>query len=309
MTDRRGLFITLSNIGDAVMTTPALEQIHQAMPEALIDIVADRRSSQLFQYCPYRGEILLREKGAGWRGLIDLVGRLRRRRYSVIADLRTDGLSYVLHADRRLLKRHARNVTGHAVMRHLAVVAPLPPRLEPIRTRLWLGPAERAHADAVLSRLPPGRWLALGPGANWPPKIWPPGHFAALVELVSHRFSAVIVCGGPGDAGTAAALTRCLPLPAINLAGTTDLLQAAAILERSASFVGNDSGLGHMAAAVGTPTLTVFGPGDPDRYHPWGPRADWLLARGRDLAALTPDEVATRLDALLARPGPAGESS
>ena len=309
MSNPRGLFITLSNIGDAVMTTPALEQIHQAMPDALVDIVADRRSSLLFQHCPYRGEILLRDKGAGWRGLIDLVGRLRSRRYSVIADLRTDGLSYLLRADRRLLKRQARNVTGHAVIRHMAVVAPLKPCLEPVSTRLWLADAERAQADAVLSRLPPGRWLALGPGANWPPKIWPPDRFAALVELVSHRFSAVIVCGGPGDAGTAAALTRRLSLPAINLAGSTDLLQVAAILERSACFVGNDSGLGHMAAAVGTPTLTVFGPGDPDRYHPWGPDADWVLAPGRDLAALKAEEVAMRLNALPARPGPTGDSS
>ena len=79
----------------------------------------------------------------------------------------------------------------------------------------------------------------------------------------------------------------------------------AAILERAAVFVGNDSGLGHIAAAVGTPTLTVFGPGDPSRYHPWGPYADWIVADGNDLRQLDPLIVAARLPALLSGPNQA----
>ena len=307
--ERRALFVTLSNIGDAVMTTPALQQLHEALPEATIDIVADARSRLLFEHCPYRGDIFLRDKRAGWTGLLQLIARLRQRRYGVIADLRTDGLPYLLRGDRRLLKRPARAVRGHAVLRHLAVVAALEHRPAPPATQIWLSPADYAYADGVLSRLPPGRWLALGPGANWPPKIWPVKNYAALVAAIADRFDGVIVCGGPGDMGLAAELMQGLAMPAINLAGMTDLLQVAAVVERAACFVGNDSGLGHIAAAMGTPTVTVFGPGDADRYHPWGPDVDWIVAPGKDLSRLEPRAVAARLNILLSTPKPLAQGS
>ena len=307
--ERRALFVTLSNIGDAVMTTPALQRLHEAMPEAKIDIIADARSGLIFEHCPYRGEIFLRDKRSGWRGLLHLIQRLRRRHYEVIADLRTDGLAYLLRVKRRLLKRHVRAVYGHAVLRHLAIVAALEHRTAPPVTQIWLSPAEYAYADGVLSRLPPGRWLALGPGANWPPKIWPVENYAALVEVVADRFDCVIVCGGPGDTGLAAELMQRLPMPAINLAGTTDLLQVAAVIKRADCFVGNDSGLGHIAAAMGTPTVTVFGPGEADRYHPWGSVADWIVAPGKDLSRLEPRAVAARLNILMSTPKPLADGS
>jgi ADP-heptose:LPS heptosyltransferase len=85
----------------------------------------------------------------------------------------------------------------------------------------------------------------------------------------------------------------------LNLAGTTTLLQAAALLSRATLFIGNDSGLGHLCAAVGRPTLTLFGPGDPDRYHPWGPQAHWLVAADGNIASLSPTAVAARAIELL----------
>jgi ADP-heptose:LPS heptosyltransferase len=69
---------------------------------------------------------------------------------------------------------------------------------------------------------------------------------------------------------------KSLPLPVINLAGKTSLLQTAAVLAQAQLLVGNDSGIGHIAAAMNTPTVTVFGPGDPARYHPYHPQARWI---------------------------------
>ncbi len=88
---RHILLITLSNIGDALMTTPVLEALHRQYPQAVIDIVTDARASDLFEHCPYRGEIILKQKG--WRGTIALLKQLRVTRYDLIVDLRTDGLT------------------------------------------------------------------------------------------------------------------------------------------------------------------------------------------------------------------------
>jgi len=71
------------------------------------------------------------------------------------------------------------------------------------------------------------------------------------------------------------------------------------VLRLATLFVGNDSGLGHLAAAVATPTCTVFGPGNPQRYHPWHPQGRWLQGPGGRLAVLSPDTVADCCRALL----------
>lgn len=292
---QRGLFITLSNIGDAVLTTPALEYLHARHPDLRFDIVADARSAELFTHCPYRGEILLKHKRAGWRGLLRLIRTLRRTRYVLAADLRTDGLAYLLRAERRMTKLRRGPAGPHSVEEHMAVVAPGVRRAEIPPTRIWLTDALREQARERLAALPPGPLLAIGPGANWLPKIWPLESFAELLRRLEGRVAAAVLLGGPNDRERAEGLVREAALPMLDLCGATGLLEATAVLERADLFVGNDSGLGHLASAVATPTLTLFGPGEPERYHPWGPRAAWLVAPDRDLARLTPGVVAERL--------------
>lgn len=285
------LVITLSNIGDAIMTTPVLEALHRRYPDAIIDLVADRRSSEVFTHCPYRGRVVFKEKGTGWRGTLQLVRTLRHTRYDLIVDLRTDGLSYLLRAQRRLTKRHRQARGPHAVEQHMGVISALgdtdiPP------THIWLTPQLEADAAQRLEKLPGTRWLALGPGANWEPKIWPLTRFRDLAEQLQNDLDAIVLLGGPNDAERCDFLSRTLPLETLNLAGKTGLLQAAAVLARMRIFVGNDSGLGHIASAVGTPTLTLFGPGQPERYHPWGERARWLTSPENDLGKLGAEDVA-----------------
>lgn len=297
---RRILFFTLSNIGDAVLTTPALEALHQCFPEATIDLMADPRSSLVFAHCPYRGRIFHKNKKAGWRGLFNLVHQLRRVPYDLVVDLRTDGLAYLLRARKRLTKRGIKPAGPHAVERHMAVVASLLPPTAPIPPcRVWLQAQQVQFAKAQLSPLPGHHWLALGPGANWPPKIWPASAFTALVNGVKNRFDGVVLVGGPQDRERSQAISVHLPLPHVDLCGSTDLLQAAAVLQQASVFVGNDSGLGHLAAAMNTPTLTLFGPGQPERYHPWGNRNIYVLAPNRQLEQLPATTVAHRLFQLL----------
>lgn len=290
---RRILFITLSNIGDVVLTTPALEALHQGFPQASIDLVADPRSSLVFAHCPYRGSIFHKSKKAGWRGLTKLIYQLRRTRYDLIADLRTDGLTYLLRAQKRLTKWRIKPTGPHAVEHHWAVVAPLLPPAAPIPPcRIWLQSEQMQFAKDQLSPLPGNRWLALGPGANWAPKIWPAPAFIALVNAVKNHFDGVILVGGTGDRERGQIIAANLSLPSLNLCSTTDLLQTAAALQQASVFVGNDSGLGHLASAVGIPTLTIFGPGQPERYHPWGKHSYWRVAPHNKLEDLSAEAIA-----------------
>ena len=293
---RHILLITLSNIGDALMTTPVLEALHRQNPQAVIDIVTDARASDLFEHCPYRGEIILKQKG--WRGTIALLKRLRVTRYDLIVDLRTDGLTLLLRARRKLTRRGNRTTGGHAVERHFGVIAQAVQPEEVPSQRVWLTESQRTLAQQQLADLPGKRWLALGPGARWAPKCWSPENYVELAKQLTDYFDAIILLGSQDDMNTCQHISESLVLPHQNLAGKTDLLQAAAILGQAQLFVGSDSGLGHLAAASGTATLTVFGPGDPERYHPWHPQAHWIQSENDEIDGITVSQVADTIKAL-----------
>jgi len=293
------LLVTLSNIGDAVMTTPVLEALHNKYPQAVIDIVADPRSSLLFNHCPWRGAIILKHKQAGWRGLATLVKQLRATRYDLIVDLRTDGLTLLLRARRYLTRRGCRTAAGHAVERHFCVLkqGETPLAIPPVT--VWLSTAEQEYAREALSGLPGRRWLALGPGARGEAKRWPAAQFNTLALQLQPHFDAVILLGSPAEASACRQVAAGLTLPCLVLAGKTDLLQAAAVLSETQLYVGNDSGLGHLAAACSIPTVSVFGPGKPARYHPWHATARWVQGTTDTIADVAVDEVMEQVLELL----------
>jgi len=299
---RRLLFITLSNIGDLVMTTPLLEALHLSYPEHLIDIVGDRRSSDLLQPCPYRGRLIHKEKNAGLAGTWELVRSLRMYPYDVAVDLRTAFLTLLIRCGQRGFKRRGTSAGAHAVQHHFtALGAILGPHIEIPSPRLWLDPAASAEASLLLSELPRERRLVVAPGANWPGKIWPIDRYAALIDRLDSDFDSVIVVGSSEDHELGQRLMQSAALPMVNLTGRTSLLEVAACMAGASAFVGNDSGLGHMAAALNIPTLTVFGPGGrPHRYRPWGSRATIVIAPEEDLAKLKSAEVASALRSHLA---------
>ena len=279
------LFITLSNIGDALLTTPVLQLLHRYNAAATIDIVGDERSSMLFRHCPYRGKIYHKDKRGFLRGAPALLYELRRQRYALVVDLRSGFLAWLIRADNRLVK------TGnpdhiHAVEQHFAVVSGLARDNTIPATSLWLGPEDREYADTSCRALPGKKWLCIGPGANWEPKIWPAENYAQAANALGDAFDALVLLGNAADKPRAEHIAQRVRLPCVNLCGGATLLQAAAVMQRMTLFLGNDSGLGHIAAAVNTPSLTLFGPGNPARYHPWGPAASWYAAPDRDIGSI-----------------------
>lgn len=290
MTDRI-LFISLSNIGDAIMTTPVLQALHAKYPEAKIDIVADRRSSDIFLHCPYRGDLFYKQKREILRGGYLLLKALRARRYDLIVDLRTDGFAYLLRADKRLTKWHRKNNGLHSVEQHIGIIssihapAPIPP------CHIWLSEVETHFANQIIGPYKGKRLLGIGPGANSRKKIWPAGRFVSLIDRLRDHFDAVILFGNKRDQEYSEYIYSRIKLPCINLCGKTTLLQVAAVHDHIELYVGNDSGLGHMASAMAKPTMTIFGPGEPERYRPWGHRAMLAAGKGQEIDHVTVGDV------------------
>jgi ADP-heptose:LPS heptosyltransferase len=166
---------------------------------------------------------------------------------------------------------------------------------------VWTSPEDRAVA---FRQLPSGGPIvALGPTANWTGKVWPPERFAEVFHTIAANLlpgARAAVFAGPGaqEAALAAPLLRALP-GAIDLTGRLELPQAAACLARCQLFIGNDSGLMHLAAAAGTPTLGLFGPTPSTEYGPSGPRGLAVVSRTDQMTDLTVAEAYAGACALL----------
>lgn len=261
------LFIGPTRLGDGVLVTGLVE--HLARTGTPLTIACGPLALALFGHAPGIARRLAVRKRAlslHWLGLwAATVGASWDR----VVDLRGSALAYALRARERMVYR-PRAANGH----RLTELAGALGLSTPPGPRLWLTDVER---DAAARLVPAGRFLALGPTANWPGKIWPAERFAALATAlvgpggVRHGAS-VVVLGAPGEESFARPLLERLP-GAVDLVGRTSVPIAGALLERAALYVGNDSGLMHLAAAAGAPTVGLFGPSRVERYAPWGPRA------------------------------------
>jgi heptosyltransferase-3 len=157
-----------------------------------------------------------------------------------------------------------------------------PADLEPILPT----PAEAAAARELLARLPEG-FLAIHPGSGSPRKNWPAERFAAVLDSRA-RTRPWLLVEGPADAAAAAPLAR---RAGAVLARGLGVRALGAVLARAGLFIGHDSGVSHLAAAWGAPTLTLFGPTDPALWAPVGPRVRVLPAPRGQMEALSVDEV------------------
>jgi heptosyltransferase III len=304
----RILMITLSNIGDAILTTPVMEALHARMPEARIDLVSDVRSCALFEACPYIEHIFVRDKRSGWAGYMQLIRLLRKTRYDVLVDLRTDFLPYLLRAKQVFKKRsNASTLHLHSAEKHLAAVQALVGNLKP-NTTLWASAQDHALVADLFPRLGQGRWLAIGPGANFAGKVWPVERYAAVANALAAEVSGVVLLGSQADTALAQRFSALAQLPVLVACGQLTLPQSYALLQKCDGYLGNDSGLGHMAAAAGVLTLTLFGPGSPVRYLPWSPRAYFIQDAQQDIVGIRVETVVARLQALLAEAAATAQS-
>jgi heptosyltransferase-3 len=285
------LFISLSNIGDAVMTTPVLQALHELYPEAVIDIVGDQRSSEIFKHCPYRGEIFHKQKNRFLRGVPAMLRVLWAQSYDLVVDIRTDGLAYLLPAGERFTKLNRTKTGAHSVQQHLGIISKIY-QGDPPQCHVWISDKEKIFAEESLGDFYGKKLLGIGPGANADKKIWPKENYLSLVEKAGNDFDAVVFLGDNRDKKLSDYISSITDVPCINLCGKTSILEAVAIQQCLDFFVGNDSGLGHLASAAGIPTLTVFGTGESDRYRPWGKKALWLVGEKQNINNITVEDVA-----------------
>lgn len=285
----RILFIAPRMIGDAVMSCGALDQLVRARPGARVTVAAAPEAAALFDAMPGRERTVLVRKRQDHAHWLVLWADVARTRWDLAVDLKGSGLPYALRAGRRFVRRP---MPGLRLYEQHAALLGLDPAPLPV---VWTSPADRARAAELL----PGDGLvvALCPTASWTPKMWPAERFAALFRRLAAGplpGARAAVLGGPGarERDAAAPLLAALP-GAVDLVGAVTLPEAAACLARCALAVSNDSGLMHVAAAAGAPTLGLRAHfvHEAARVAPAGRPAGWVLRGGDDMRAIGVDEA------------------
>jgi len=293
----RILFITSSRIGDAVLSTGLLNHLWHTYPRARFTIICGVVAKDVFVHFPRLEHIIAMDKrrfGLHW---LDFWRLTVGKRWDLVVDIRGSALAFALWAKKRAIMRPR---TGHKIEQLAAILKLDPPPLPVI----WISAAEQARAEEII---PKGRPLvALAPTANWDGKVWPAERFARLFRQLADGplpGARAAVFGGPGEKERALAAPLLQALPdAIDLCGKLSLTETAACLARADLFVGNDSGLMHIAAAVDVPTLGLFGPTPANEYAPVGRRTAVAIARGVQMEDLSLEAAFAAALRLLAQP-------
>jgi len=316
------LVVRFGALGDVVLATPLLRAIARAQPGAMVTFVTKAAWAPLLTGHPHVARVEALEPGASVRAL---AGRLRRTRWDHRLDLHGSLRARALRvlvggrwrgAGKPRLRRALRVWTGAAggavpavaeqyfrAARHLGAVPDGGPAL------VTPGLEDVARAAAVR---PPGPYVVLAPGAAHATKRWPPDHWNRLAGLLTDGGRAVVVAGAAGDAHRVTA-------PSAIVACGIGLGPTAALLRDAAAVVAGDTGLMHLATAVATPVVALFGPTDPALgYGPYRARAAVLsrdlpcrpcsvygtahcpLRHHRCMIEITPAEVARAVQDLLA---------
>lgn len=277
----RGTFLVIrpGGIGDAVHLTPMLRALHKRYPAARITILAEQRNAALFALLPLPLTVLR----------YDVPGellRVLRSRYDVVIDTEQ---WYRLSACIARLVRSSTKIGYGTNERRRLFTDTIPyahedyEALSFLRLLLPLG-IKVSSADSAFSLRVPAAvrdslapwqgelgsgYVVLFPGASIPERRWPLAAFRELARRLTASGRRVVVVGGRGDAVVATAIADGV---ALDLAGRTSLPQTAAILDGADLLVSGDSGMLHLAVALGIPTVSLFGPGIAPKWAPQGAR-------------------------------------
>ena len=280
----RILFVSSNRIGDAVITCGVLDHLIRSHPDCRITVACGPAAEGVFARMPNRARTIIVHKHPRDLHWLRLWREVAFTFWDLVVDVRGSALAFLVPARRRAVRRR---VPGRMFEQYAAMLGIVPAPLPVV----WTAPADRDRAAALL---PPGRpVIGLGATANWAPKVWPADRFAALFRRLADGplpGAVPAVFAGPGEAERrmAAPLLEALP-DAVDLCGVLTLAEAAACIQRCALYIGNDSGLMHLAAASGTPTIGLCGTtmDRAEEMAPAGRRAAWALADSASMESLS----------------------
>jgi ADP-heptose:LPS heptosyltransferase len=289
---KRLLLIQLKRAGDVIVTTPLLPALRHALPEARIDFLVDKPFAPLLENNPFINEVRIYDRTsvwATWRAV-------RAASYDWIIDFQSSPRSILaglfsgarLRAGYRVpfwgqfFHRSTRRPgnDGSVTEGKMNLVRSLIPSMgAPGERQIFLTDSELKWASGCMGEKDgEKRVIGLVPTHRRPSRRWSAESFASLARLFLSQGYPVWLFWGPGEEELVSGIQR--QVPKSRMIPPTSLRQMASLLERCQVVITNDNGPMHLATAVGTPTVTIYGPTDPASWNPGGLRHRMIQATG-----------------------------
>ncbi len=334
------LIIKPSSIGDVIHALPFLKAIRGRYPNAAISWLINRGIDEIIRDNPNLDNVILFDRkrwggfdniGYKFKGLAEFIRELRHKRFDLVIDLqglfRSGIITYLSGADYRIGFANAREfspifynykvshppIEMHAVDRYLFIAKELGSDISKKDFKINIPEKEKGYAAGLISKVKKRPLIAINPSARWEAKMWPLKRYAELTDAIASKLKAQpVLIGSREDEVRINELLSMVQSKPLNLSGKTSLLQLSALLKKADLLITNDSGPMHIAAAVGTPVVAIFGPTRPVRTGPYGNGhvvlqsdlscVNCLKKRCNDLKcmeAITVDDVLTAVKGIL----------
>jgi heptosyltransferase-2 len=273
---RKILVITLSNIGDVVLTTPVIGALKREFPDASLSVMVGPKARELFEAAPeldiitYNKLISLKEK-------LDLALRLRRQKYDLVVDLRNTIFPLLINARYRtsFLSKSSRDII-YARDRHLDKLKSLGINTDSAPFFIKFDKDDEIYIDNIINKeqvISDCRLVAVSPGSRSNIKRWLKQGFAEVSDrLIQEKGVRIAMLGDNNDRGLVGEIIQMMKNTPLDFSGQTNLRQLAALLKKCLLHISNDSAPMHISAALDVPTLAIFGPTDWRKYGPVGDR-------------------------------------
>ncbi|MFH1077151.1 MAG: glycosyltransferase family 9 protein [Pseudomonadota bacterium] len=302
------LIIKLSAIGDVAHTLPALNILRKIHPNARIDWLVEEAASGLIIGHPAIDNVIISSRktwinnincGAltsTFKEAVGFISALRSTEYDIILDFQglfKSGIMAALARGKRKIgygktregshyflneRFYDYDIEQHAILRYINLLKTI--GIDDIADEITFGiPVADSDRQALDSLLLQNGWtngrdiIAINPMAKWKTKLWLPNRFAEVADQLTRRLQvSAVFTGGKVDRDTVDYIRSAMKEPAIDLTGKTSLRMLAALYQRAACLISTDTGPMHIAAALGTPVIALFGPTAPWRTGPFGLR-------------------------------------
>ena len=268
------LVFSFSFIGDAVLSTAVIQPLRRHFSDAHITFLVGPRAFDLLATDPNIDATVVydnRGEHAGWKGRLRLIKTLRLGKFDLVVNLRDSLMARCIGAEHWGLARG--NSNRHAVTRYLEVLQRQ--NIDTTNAHPLLELTETEHSEARNFLIEAGTkseplLIGIHPGGNWGYKLWDTKSYAQVASTLAKKLNAAILLfAGPNERELLAQVAEMMEVPLI-LVQTDNLRHLAALISACDVYIGNDTGPMHIAAAVGTPVVALFGSTNPIRSGPYG---------------------------------------
>jgi heptosyltransferase-1 len=319
------LIIKPSSLGDIILALPALSALRESLPDTKIVWLIRPEFAALLKGHPHLTDVIIFERkllGKAWfhprafASLLSLIRILRQRKFDAVIDLqglfRTASLAWLSGCKKRFgianTREFAHHFYTHKVIQDAKCIHLVDFYLKIVQTitasetkAQFVFPQDPDAIDSM-SRLlnshgvKPDNYVVLIPGSTHRDKCWPARRFAGLADKISSQFNLSIAATGTAcEKDTVEIMKNQANVPIANLAGQTSLSELIALLRAAKLVISNDTGPGHIAAALGVPLVMIFGRSNPARVAPYA-RPQCVVAIEPDGRGVEPDSPDPRYD-------------